>query len=762
MKKEKKDKRMTRGMLALYLLLTLVGGVAVVWNIVDIQFSTHEKVDKDGKTRQWTWREKGEKRESKVQIDTARRGDIYSSDGKILATTVKVCDFYLDLCKDTLKDDYGMPLRDKQGNVKQAGPIVDSAFNKYLDTMCHILSEGSRIHNAAYYRDKVMAERNKKRPGRCALVARRIPYSTWLAISRLPGWGGGVVRQVDGRSVIRLVRAHIYDNMAANTIGFANEEASGTYTGLEGVYDSILKGSDGCFTCRRLTRGIWKPDVPREGARVPERTDMDQVDTLVEKRRVDGEHIVSTIDTRFQDIAEHSLRQTLERFGGERGCAILMEVETGYVLACANIALDTSGRYCEVQDENVAVSRYYEPGSTFKSVAMMAMLSDPDRKFDTTTKVQSVYKEYPNAKPVKDSHKKHDSLSVKEVIEESSNVGMCELAWKYYRNRRDDFVKLIRQVFPYEQLNLDVKAGEPRCHINNVNASNNDFLRLAFGYSTVVTPMQIVTFYNAVAGGGRMVKPLFCRAIVDRKGRRRDIAPVVLREQAFSRENAKLLTEMLIGVVERGTAKGIKTDLYAIAGKTGTANYRVSLPEWHNSSFAGFFPAENPRYTCYVMLEKVPRVAFGTQAAKVFKEIANCVVAIDGRLNEGVLRTSLPQLEKDSTRALEVPSLEKGCQDAIARAYALVGRSYRYTENSSRWVYYKTDSETSTGGYEEYYPTRGRVPNCYGMTAKDAVKMLKELGYRVHVSGYGKVRSQIPKGGVTAPKGSRVSLTLGN
>ena len=156
----------------------------------------------------------------------------------------------------------------------------------------------------------------------------------------------------------------------------------------------------------------------------------------------------------------------------------------------------------------------------------MAMLSDPKQDIDTSMQVRTVYKEFPNAKPVKDSHKKRDSLCVKEVIEESSNVGMCELAWMYYRNRRDDFVARMRQVFPYEKLNLDVNAPEPTSRMNNVHASNNDFLRLTYGYSTVVTPMQIITFYNAVAGGGRMVKPLFCRAIIDRKGVRHEIEPV--------------------------------------------------------------------------------------------------------------------------------------------------------------------------------------------------------------------------------------------
>lgn len=738
-------------MLILYLLLTLVGGTAVVWKIVDVQF-----VDGD------MWRRKAERHEVKWQDDPARRGNIYSSDGKILATTVTVCDLYLDLDKTYVLGSNGDTIRDKRGKAKQKCPIVDSNLYKYLDTMCDLLSKGTRAHSAEYYKERIRAERASNKPNRCFLMARHVPYVTWLAISRLPGWRDGVVRQVGKRNVIYNERAPIYGNMALNTIGFDNGRDSKTYTGLEGAYDSILRGRDGRFTCRRLTKGIWKPDMPDDGEMKAVRTDRDKVDTLMEVRKVDGESIVATIDTRYQDIAEHALREVLMQYGGARGCAILMEVETGYVLACANLAADTAGRYSELRDENVAVSRFYEPGSTFKSVAMMAMLSDPKQDIDTSMQVCTVYKEFPNAKPVKDSHKKRDSLSVKEVIEESSNVGMCELAWMYYRNRRDDLVARMRQVFPYEKLNLDVNAPEPTSRMNNVHASNNDFLRLSYGYSTVVTPMQIITFYNAVAGGGRMVKPLFCRAIIDRKGVRHEIEPVVLREQAFPKESAKKLTEMLMGVVERGTAKSIRSNLYAIAGKTGTANYRVTMPEWHNSSFAGFFPADNPRYTCYVMLEKVPRSAFGTQAAKVFKEISDCVVAMDRKLNEGVLSTSLPRIEADSTKALEAPRMEKGRQESIVRAYALVGRRYRGANRRSEWVSFKGATDSTEAIYVEYKPTHGRVPNCYGMTAKDAVWMLKEMGYRVSVKGYGKVMSQTPKAGTTAKRGVRVVLTLGN
>ena len=368
---------MTRGMVALYLLLTLGVGVAVVANIVDIQLVHGDE-----------WRARGEKREEGLRTDPARRGNIYSSDGKILATTVTECDLYLDLMDTVVMED-GQPKMQK-GVPVESGPIVDSLFERYLDTVSRMLSEAVPQHSAQYYRDRILGERQKAKPGRCFLVQRGVPYSVWLQICRLPGWKRGVVKNVNYRSVVHQVRAHIYGNMAGNTIGFRNEIEKGSYTGLEGYYDSVLRGRDGLYNCRRLTKGIWLPEENGDGKTMTaRRTDQDKIDTVVLQSRIDGQSIVSTIDTRYQDIAENSLRKALQRYGGEAGCAILMEMQTGYVLACANLAVDTSAHnYLEVRDRNVAVSDVYEPGSTFKTVILTAMLNDPTIRIDTAKKLQ--------------------------------------------------------------------------------------------------------------------------------------------------------------------------------------------------------------------------------------------------------------------------------------------------------------------------------------------------------------------------------------
>lgn len=751
MKEEKKDKRMMRGMTVLYLLLTLGVGVAIVTGIVNIQW-----VHGEG------WRARGERREADVRSDPARRGVIWSSDGKILATTVTECDLYLDLYNKQELDAHGHPKYDRKGCPVESGPITDTNFNLYLDTLCAMLADAMPMHDSAYYSDRILTERRKENPRRCFLVERHVPYSVWLEITRLPGWKPGVVRQVDGQSVIRQDRAHIYGNMAKNTIGFQNQRDANTYTGLEGSYDSILRGQDGLFRCRRLTKGIWLPDhVPAAGSTLPVRTDLDKVDTIMLRPKVDGRDIVSTIDTRYQDIAESSLRQALRRFGGAAGCAILMEMQTGYILACANLAVDTSVHdYLEVRDRNVAVSDVYEPGSTFKTIILTAMLNDPSVKIDTSMMLRAGYKNFGGRYgEIKDDHtlKGRDSLNVREVIEQSSNVGMSDLGWQLYADRRDTLRMLVERMFPYGKMNPDVKAKEYNTYINNLHASNRDFLNFCYGYSTRISALQLITFYNGLGAEGRMVKPQFCKGVMD-GGRLIANKPIVLNPHMCSRESALMMRTMLEGVVERGTGNNIKNNTYGIAGKTGTAVNNYSNRHSYNASFCGFFPSENPRYTCLVVLERIP--FYGRQAAEVFKAISDCVVACDKRLSDGAVKSVWPKLEEDSAKAMQRPVVARGDQNGMRRLYKMLRQPFPSSDSASRWVVFREGNDSLPGQYVPYVPEKGLVPNCSGMTAKDAVELLQTMGYRARVSGYGKVVSQQPRAGSGAKPGSTVALIL--
>lgn len=719
-------------MLVLWLLLVIVGGGAMLLSTIRTQV-----VDGD------MWREKAKKREFTDRIEPARRGTIFSSDGKVLATTVPVCDLCLDLGRWPKKDSKGAPIV-KNGVVEMESCITnDSAFRANLGKVCKILHEQFPNKSIGYYHDRIMKEYVKQRPSRCLYVERRVPYSQWSAIRSLEGWERCVVTKTSEGSVTSYVRAHIYGNLGENTIGlhFKTPKQEG-YTGLEGYYDTVLRGQDGLYRCRRLTRGTWLPEE-EDGEYLPD------LDSTLMRPRVDGKSIISTIDTRYQDIAESALRKSMNQYGGQRGCAILMEVSTGYVLACSSLTRDTSGNLSENLWSNVAVSDHYEPGSTFKTVVMTSMFNDKKIALDTTKRVSAGGKKKfsTSSGEISDGHGYvTDTANLAGVLAKSSNVGMCELAWEYYRNRREDLKKGIQEIFPFGKMNPDLEVIETNTGVVKLN-SDRDFLNLSYGYSATVTPLQLVTFYNGIANGGRMMKPLFCREVLD--GRRRsEIKPVVLKEHICSEETAKQMREMLVGVVERGTGDIIRNNVYGIAGKTGTTQ-GISDKSIKNSSFVGFFPADNPRYTCLVLLERTS-IAGRKAAAPVFKQIADCVVAFDSELGSVRLQ--------DSGRVVH-PVLAKGNEQRLSQAYQLLGLPFSVIDTlqpATGWAIFDNEQEC----YKHYVLPTGVVPNCQGMTIRDAMKMLRQMGLKVRFTGQGKVVNQNPKARTQIVKGSTVMLEL--
>lgn len=761
MSKDSKERGLPGGMGLYFLLLLTVAGTAMVWGLVKIMV-----VDGD------MWKEKAERRVEEYQVQMARRGNIYSSDGKILATTVPVCDLYLDLGRWQKTDKNGHVVTDSTGHIIMESLIPDSSFTQHIDQVCAILHEAVPQRSAAEFRNKIITARAKNKPSRCFLVYRQLPYSSWRKICKLQGWGRGVVRHVDGQSIVKDVRAHTYGNMAENVIGFPNAYKDRTYTGLEGYYDKELRGENGKYLCRRLTKGVWLPVengfLSYGGGPVNTDSLASITDSTIVHPVKNGNDIISTIDTRYQDIAESALHKALSSHGGEAGTAILMEMETGYILACSNLARDThTGAIMEIPNRNVAVSDIIEPGSTFKTVVLTAMMNDPNMKVDTAMKLRVGYKRFPGVRTeIKDDHTLdgRDTLSLREVIEQSSNVGMSELGWQYYRNRRDTLKHYIQQVFPYDVLKVDLTASEYRSHLNDPKRSNRDFLNMCYGYSTSVSPMQLITFYNGLGAGGRMVKPLFCRGIV-KDGKVEPIKPVVLNEHICSAETAAMMKELLKGVVERGTGNNIRNNAYGIAGKTGTAvhnydNIKAGRKEGrYNASFAGFFPTEHPKYTCVVVLEDVP--IYGRQGAEVFKQISDCVMATDRELGNIRLEDGSWKLEdgvwvKDDDARLTPPYVYRGTQQQLYRIYDVLRLNYLSSDTAARWAEFvpSADSTATPGHYVAYHAQQGVVPNCVGMTVKDALHLLRSCGYGVRFKGVGKVSRQIPRGGVKAASGS--------
>ena len=439
-------------------------------------------------------------------------------------------------------------------------------------------------------------------------------------------------------------------------------------------------------------------------------------DSTLVQRKIDGKSIIATIDTRYQDIAESALRSSMNEYGGERGCAILMEVETGYVLACSNLKRDTDNLVKEMLWNNVACSDRYEPGSTFKTVVMTSMLNDKKIALDTSKRVcAGGKKKFGRHCEISDGHGKiTDTMNLPGVLAHSSNVGMSELAWQYYRNRREDMKKGIMDIFPFKKLEPDIAVQEPRTGVVKLN-SDIDFLNLSYGYSATVTPLQLITFYNALANGGKMVKPLFCREIIDGK-RHSKVQPVVLKEHVCSEEIAKQMREMMVGVVEYGTGTIIRGTSYGIGGKTGTTVGKKKKKN-KNSSFVGFFPADNPKYTCLV----------------------------SGMHLQDSIRTARPMAVKAR-------------QDQLAKIYKTLGMPFVVDDSSrsSEWIAFDSEKEK----YVRYNAPVGIVPNCKGMTARDAMELLRKMGLKTRFVGQGKVVSQSPEARKPIKKGETVFLKL--
>lgn len=729
-------------MKALYLLMIVFGAV-IVWSAIKTSVVNGEM-----------WREKAKNREQIERIDPARRGTIYSSDGKVLATTVPVCDLCLDLGRQPVLDKDGNVKRDEKGNVIMGLCVTNKVddtigFEKSLDQVCQMLHHQFPAKSVEFYRQRIENEMKKNKPSRCLYVERRVPYSVWDSIRKMPGWKKFVVSKTSEGSVTSFVRAHIYGNMGENTIGIhyrmvdSDKRVKEGYTGLEGYYDSVLRGQDGRYLCRRLTRTSWLAMDKHEGFL------LDDDSTLIQ-RRIDGKSIISTIDTRFQDIAENALRSTMMQYGGERGCAILMEVSTGYVLACSNLTRDTSGGFCERLWSNVACSDKYEPGSTFKTVAMISMLEDKTIGLDTNKRVRAGGKKSYSSSSgiINDGHGyATDTANLPGVLAKSSNIGMCELLWEYYRTRRIDFRKNILNLFPYNRMNPDLDVIQPNTSVVEFR-SDRDFLNLSYGYSCDVTPLQMIAFYNAIANNGCMVKPLFCREVLD-GSRHSEIKPIVLRDKICSDETRMKVVDMLVGVVEHGTGTCVRNSAYRIAGKTGTALHERDN-SLHNSSFAGFFPADNPRYTCLVVVERTS-VAGAVVAAPVFKKIADCVMAFDKDLGHVRLQ--------DSCRVLR-PVVVKGNRRQIESIHQILGLQLTVTDTTPVTPWLRYDEEH--GGYVNYSLPQGVVPNCKGMTIRDAMQLLHTMGLKVRFGGKGKVVRQSPQAHSPIKKGGTVVLELSN
>ena len=534
------------------------------------------------------YRELAKERTVKNFVIPANKGNIYSSDGSLLATSIPKYSIRFDALAPK-KEDF-------ENNVRALS-----------DSLATILGKSSY-----YYQNELRKARANN--NRYFLIARDLSYTDYMKIKSFPlfelgSYKGGII--VDQKTV----REHPIGKIAERTIGYERTYDAGHSDGkgIEWAYKDYLNGKDGRILKQKIAKGQWKPI-----------RDQNEVDPL------DGYDVISTIDVYIQDIAHHALLKQLEDYEADHGCVVVMETHTGKVKAIANLGRANDGTYYETT--NYAVAESHEPGSTFKLVDLMTILEDKVADTSTVYDTHGGEIRY-SGKAVRDSHKGgYGKISLARGFELSSNTVLVQAVYDNYKNNPSKFVNHVNSYGLNKRLHMDFKGeGRPFIpHPTDKNWSNISLPWMAFGYGVSVTPMQTLAYYNAVANDGIMVKPYFVSEIKEWNKTIKKMETQVINPKICSDETLSKLRAVLKNVVKKGTASKLYSKDFPMAGKTGTAqvNYgkRDGSGLYYASSFVGYFPADAPKYSCIVVVHK-PNTAnnnyYGADVAgPVFKRIA--------------------------------------------------------------------------------------------------------------------------------------------
>lgn len=663
------------------------------------------------------WKAKARSVEKGENIVEANRGDILDENGMKLATSVPVYRIYMDLL---------------------AAGLTDARFNANIDSLSICLSRFYKDKSAnAYKRELQIARQNKRRYHR--INPRRISYLEFKEVQNFPLFrdgpnsGGFIYEKYDTRQLP-------FGSLAARTIGkLYGESSKGGMVGLEHAYNDILKGVHGTSTQKRIS-GRWVSEVV-----VPP---------------IDGYDIMTTIDIAIQDVAEHSLRKQLEIHNAEHGVVILMEVKTGAIKAIVNLHRRRKGIYIE-DYYNYAVGASTEPGSTFKLATMLALLEDRKVKLsDTIETGNGVYQFYD--REMKDTHKGgYGKISVQEVFEKSSNVGISKLIVDKYKDNPRRFVDKLYSMGLNNTLDIEILGeGKPKIKYPGDNDWSGTTLPwMSIGYEVQMTPLQALTLYNAVANNGKAMKPMFVKGYYKHGKLVERFSPQVLNPSIASEQTITQAKTLLEGVVERGTGRNIRNEKYSIAGKTGTAQVAKGAEGYksggveYQASFAGYFPADNPKYSCIVVVSAPSNnVYYGNVVAgSVFKNIADRVYAA----NFGFMEQ--PIFDENIAQGV-YPYSKGGPKNELIQIMKTLDFPMMRQGEIHEWI---STLAVDTGViFRPKNIVDGIMPSVRGMGAKDAISVLENIGLNVHITGLGSVSQQSLAEGQTYKKGSTVFLTL--
>ena len=606
---------------------------------------------------------------------SAKRGNIYSKNGTLLATSVPVYEIAFDVSAPTEPD-----------------------FNNNLNALCDSL-EMMRYGKKKDFRKRFTEARKKGK--RYVFIERNVSIEELNRVKSFPIFNlgrfkGGLITEESLR------RVHPYGNLGLRVIGYSRPDLPNGYVGIDGAYDEYLRGTEGVEMRRRIAGGTW----------IPYPSDID-------REPVEGDDIITSIDVNIQDVAENALAKCMKENGAEQGCVIVMEVQTGMVEAMASLKYDKH-KNDYIESYNFAIAGRIEPGSTFKAITMTALLEDnPKLNINRIIDLGKNGKKVFYGKVMSDSHVINDGhASIKECFEQSSNVAFATLAVEAFDKNPQRFMDLIFKTKINEPLNLDIKGeGMPKFRTpKDKYWAPVDLSRIPIGYALSLCPIHMITYYNAIANNGKMLRPQFVREIRRDNETIMKAEPIVINERIASEHTIKTLQMLLRGVVQNGTAKALSKCYFTSAGKTGTSHIsgHGGYTNSHTASFIGYFPAETPRYTCLVVIQTSGSKYFGAALSlPVFKEVA-----------EKVYATNL---------------------------------SFADDERQGNGVI----SQTS---YDDVFEAENDsiVPDFKGMNITDAVYVAEKMGWRAVFNGSGRVEKTEPAVGTRLDKGETIRLIMKN
>ncbi|HYV92251.1 MAG TPA: penicillin-binding protein [Chitinophagales bacterium] len=690
-----------------YLMLILLG-VGILWQVFYIQ-----------NVQGNYYRALADSITTKYAPVAAERGNIYSVDGRLLATSLPSFEIRMDM---------------------KADGLTKELFRKNIDSLSLCMANFFGDKSSSDYKKLFVAAR--VRGERYFLVKKNVSYPDLQIVKAFPifrygQFKGGFIALQHNR------REYPFKELANRTIGYMRD-ATVQPVGLEGQFNSQLTGIAGKRLMQKVSGGEFLPI-----------NDKNEIDPQ------NGKDIISTIDVNLQDVAEDALKKTLIANKADHGCCVVMDVKTGAIRAIANLGKQNDGGYAE--DYNYAVGESHEPGSTFKLASMIALLEDGYVNLNDTVDLELGVHSYWSGKFSQTMHDaEHHSLrrvNVLSAFAHSSNVGISKLVNEYYSKNPEKYLQHLRDLGLNQKLCIEI-PGEQQPYIQST--MDKTFTRfslpwMSVGYEVKISPLQILTLYNAVANNGTMMKPYLVQAIDEYGKPEQQFQPAILKQKICSDKTLQALQELLEAVVDSGTARALKNPNYSIAGKTGTAQIADDKHHYadkvYQSSFVGYFPADKPLYSCIVVVNAPSNgIYYGAAVAgPVFKELADKIFSTDLDLH--------PAVEALVNDTVSLPKVKSGYKPDLNIVFAQLG-IHCESKPENAWVNVATSGREVTMTDKKENEETGVVPDVKGMGLRDALYLLENCGLKVNTLGAGSVTSQSIQPGASFQKGQMISITL--